>query len=74
VVRTRAEHLQWAKDRALKYVDAGDTQQAFASMGSDLKKHPELENHSGIEFGFRLQFAGHLKNPDEMRRFIEDFN
>lgn len=35
---TRAEHLQWAKDRALEYVAIGDMNQAFASMTSDLRK------------------------------------
>lgn len=38
---TRAEHLQWCKDRAMEYVRAGDYQQAVASMLSDLSKHDE---------------------------------
>ena len=29
---TRAEHLQWAKDRALEYADQGDTGNAMASL------------------------------------------
>jgi hypothetical protein len=37
---TRAEHLQWAKARALEYVEAGDLANACASMLSDLSKHP----------------------------------
>ena len=40
---TRAEHLRWAKDRALEYVEAGDLDQAFASLASDLGKHRELD-------------------------------
>lgn len=35
---TRAEHLQWAKDRALQYVDAGQLDLALASFGSDMSK------------------------------------
>jgi hypothetical protein len=41
---TRDEHLAWCKKRALEYVDAGDLTNAVASMGSDLKKHPDTDN------------------------------
>ena len=41
---TRDEHLAWCKRRALEYVDAGDLTNAVASMGSDLKKHPDTDN------------------------------
>ena len=33
---TRAEHLQWSKDRAIEYINMGDADQAWASMVSDL--------------------------------------
>ena len=39
----RAEHLQWAKDRALEYADMGDVANAMASLGSDLNKHPDTK-------------------------------
>jgi len=71
---TREEHLNWCKDRALKYVDMGDLNQAWASMTSDLNKHPETINHSSIELGFVMILAGHLSLPDEMRKFILGFN
>ena len=71
---TRAEHLQWCKDRALEYVDAGDLAQAWASMVSDLNKHTETANHGALELGSMLFFAGHLSSPDEMRKFILGFN
>lgn len=71
---TRAEHLAWCKQRALEYVAAGDTAQAFASMTSDLGKHPETENHGAIELGTMMLFSGMLNTPAEMRRFIEGFN
>lgn len=71
---TRAEHLQWAKERALEYVDTGDLPGAFASMASDLNKHPDTQGHAGIELGTLQLFSGFLKPPDEMRRFIEGFN
>lgn len=71
---SRAEHLSWCKTRALAYVDAGDTKNAFASMGSDLNKHPETENHPGIQLGMMQIMTGGLNSPEEMRRFINGFN
>lgn len=71
---TRAEHLLWAKARALGSVDADDTTGAFASMASDLKKHPETENHSRLMLGMSLLMAGMLSTKEQMRKFIEGFN
>lgn len=71
---TRDEHLAWAKQRALEYVEAGDLQSALASVGSDLNKHPETADHAGIRLGVMLMVAGHLSTKDEMRRHIEGFN
>ncbi|HWR36402.1 MAG TPA: hypothetical protein VN622_11085 [Clostridia bacterium] len=71
---TRSEHVRWCKDRALMYVDDGDLQNAYSSMVSDLRKHPETENHAGIELGMGLMLIGGLNTPEKMRNFIEGFN
>ena len=71
---TRQEHMDWAKKRALEYADSGDSQGAFASMASDLNKHPETQDHLGIQMGFMLLMTGGLNSTHEMRRFIEGFN
>lgn len=71
---SRADHLAWCKTRAMEYVENGDTQQAFSSMGSDLRKHPETKDHIGIELGMLQLLTGELKTPAAMRRFIEGFN
>ncbi len=71
---SRSEHLAWCKKRALEYVALGDTSQAFASMGSDLNKHPETENHSGMQIGMGLMMMVQLNSPVEMKKFIEGFN
>lgn len=68
---TRAEHLAWCKQRALEYVDAGDLQNAYASMASDLGKHPETAGHPGIELGMMQLVTGHLRTASDMRDFIE---
>ncbi len=72
--KTRQEHLQWCKDRALEYVEAEDLTNAYASMASDLGKHKETEMHSGIALGMGLLMAGHLDTAEKMIKFIEGFN
>ena len=71
---TRAEHLQWCKDRALEYVDRDDTQQAFTSMASDMSKHPETNDHSALQLGIMMMIGGHLSSKHQMREFINGFN
>jgi hypothetical protein len=34
-MKDRAEHLAWAKQRALEYLDAGDIANAVTSMDND---------------------------------------
>lgn len=70
---TRAEHLAWCKQRAIEYVDMGELHNAYASMGSDLSKHPDTANHPAIKLGMGLMLCGALNTKDEMRRFIEGF-
>jgi hypothetical protein len=71
---TGAEHLEWAKTRALKYVADGDLSSAAASMRLDLAKHPDTENHPAIDLMKMMIMAGHLSTPAEMKRFIEGFS
>lgn len=71
---TRAEHMEWCKQRALEYVERGEFDQAVASMSSDLGKHPETENHAGIQLGFIELMSGQLKTVEDCRKFINGFN
>lgn len=72
---TRAEHLQWCKDRALAYVEAGDLENAFQSLASDLTKHPDLAGAVllNTQLGTELLIAGHLNSPEEMTKWINGF-
>ena len=70
----REEHLEWYKKRALEYVGNGDLNQAWASMVSDLRKHPETANHSAISLGTQMRVSGLLKTKSEMKDFIDGFN
>jgi hypothetical protein len=71
---SREDHLAWCKGRALEYCDQGDTRQAFASMASDMGKHPETKNHLAIKLGMSMLMNGLLDDPMQMRKFIEGFN
>lgn len=71
---TRSEHMAWCKQRALEYVKVNDLDQAFASMLSDLGKHPDTVTHSGKQLGIMLKMGGHLSTAKEMRDFINGFN
>lgn len=71
---TREEHLEWCKQRALEYCDAGKPQEAYASMASDLGKHPETQGHIAVSLGLQLMMIGDLNTPDKMATFIRGFN
>lgn len=72
--KSREEHLDWCKNRAIELVNDGNLQEAYASMCSDLSKHPETMNHSAMELGLMLMVSGNLSTKDEMIKFIEGFN
>lgn len=61
---SRAEHLEWCKQRANKYVEQNDLQQAFASFQSDMTK----------EMGTILLLGGHLSSQHQMKEWINGFN
>jgi len=69
---TRAEHLQWCKDRALEYLPA-DPQQAVTSMVSDLHKHPETEGLYTFAGLMALALAAEGITEAKARMFIVGF-
>lgn len=73
-MKTRTEHLEWCKVRAMEYVEAGDYQQAITSIISDLGKHPETAGHTGIQLGTLMLMAGLLNTRSEVTHFIQGFN
>lgn len=69
---TRAEYLQWVKDRALAYLPH-DLTNALSSFISDMRKHPELASHPALELTGQLLANGHLSTAKQMRDHIEGF-
>ena len=70
--RGRDEHLAWAKQRALNLLDAGDMEQAFTSMASDLDKHPDLVKIGDKMFPLGMRYVMNRDVP-RLRRWIEGF-
>lgn len=66
---TRAEHVQWCKQRALAYIDAGDVRNGVTSMLSDLGKHPETADLTNTAFLMSLT----VEDARTAREFINGF-
>jgi len=71
---TRAEHLQWAKDRALAYVEVGAFASACASMLSDLGKHPQIDPSAAQTVYGIEALTGGLNTAEKVRHFINGIN
>lgn len=69
---TRAEHLAWAKQRAMECVDRGEMLDAIASIPSDLGKHEETER--SVAMGAMIAITVNRRDSDSVRRFIDGFN
>lgn len=70
---TREAHLAWCKQRALEELDRAGIAVAFASLASDLSKHPETVEHPGLDLGMRLMLGGFIQSDREMRDHIEGY-
>ena len=70
----RAEHLQWAKDRALEILETGTTAEAYTSFLSDMGNHDETREHPMLTPGFQMLWSGMITSKDDMKKFINDFN
>lgn len=74
---TRAEHLQWCKDRAMAYVDRGDLVNAVVSMMSDLGKHEETAPKPGgalAMLGVLAAQQAQSGDVEAVKRYIIGFN
>ena len=69
---SRDEHLAWAKERALQYLDEGNLADAFSSMVSDLDKHADFRKIMAAigPVGMLYLMNGDARN---LRYWIEGF-
>lgn len=67
----RAEHMAWLKERALEELTTNGPTKALASVMSDLRKHPETEDHVAMVLGMMLAMNGHLETDAQMRDWID---
>jgi hypothetical protein len=70
---TRSQHIAWCKERALAELEAGNLDDAFLSMMSDLSKHSDAISPEIALLSTTLFTQGHLKTPEQMRHWIEGF-
>jgi len=71
-MKTRDEHLQWAKANARKYLEKREVANAIASMCLDLQEHPDFESILKIMEPLGLLYA--MQNDfDGACRFVEGF-
>lgn len=63
----RNEHLQWAKDRALKEPNG---LMMWASFLSDMAKHDELKDHIALNLWITID----MNSEKSVKNFIEGFN
>ena len=71
----RAEHLAWAKERAIDVLRQTEQPiQAWASFSSDMMKHDELATHIALELGMMHLAMGELSTLNEMEHFLDGFN
>jgi fructose-1-phosphate kinase PfkB-like protein len=70
MIRSRADHMAWAKARAIEYVEAGDAKNALASLLSDLSKHPDTAGLAKFATAAGLL---HVNSVPAMRSFVEGF-
>lgn len=69
---SKEAHLEWAKTRAMKYVEIKDYAGAINSLSSDLVKHPETAAHPAIVSAFLLRSGGKLNDAWSVTQFIND--
>jgi hypothetical protein len=71
------DHVEWAKQRALEELDAdpdgSGPLNALTSLMSDLRKHPDTQDHLGIGLTMQLLMGGHLIRSNDVREHIKGF-
>jgi hypothetical protein len=70
-MRDAQEHIEFAKQRAMEYLDRGDIKNAVMSITSDLGKHPETKDHPALGMGMMI---AQLNSDRDAREWISGIN
>ena len=75
-MRSREEHIQFCKARAMEYVEHGELLNAVTSMMSDLEKHEETRSTGKALSALGLLAAMQAQQGDRqaVERYILGFN
>lgn len=70
---SRANHLTWAKQRALWELEpgGGGVPAAISSIVQDFATHPDLADHPARTMMTLLALSGNLSTTQQAREFIE---
>jgi len=70
---SRADHIIWAKQRALRELESGGGGVAavISSIVQDFASHPDLANHPAQTMMTVLAFSGNLSTRTRVREFVE---
>jgi len=72
---TRAEHLKWCKERAIREMDYyKDSSKGIISMMSDLRKHPETNSETLASLCMMQLMSRPRMSRQEAINFINGFN
>ena len=70
---SRADHLTWAKQRALWELEprGGGVPAAISSIAQDFASHPDLADHPACALVTLLAVTGNLSTTQQVREFVE---
>lgn len=70
---TAKEHLDWCVERAMVYARMGNWPDAWASFGSDVRKHPGTEDIGSHALLGMAMLSGLYDEPRRFEDFISGF-
>lgn len=73
-MRSRSDHLAWAKARAIEYIDLGQPHLAIAFMLSDLGKHDAWDGEVLETLGVLGTFEALRRGVSGVCAWVEGFN
>lgn len=67
----RTEHVETVKQHALAALDEGNILTALTTVVDELPRHPETQEHAGIDLLALLAVSGMMHTEPQVREFVE---